>query len=111
MKLNGKALLIAALLCSVIGFASCSSAPSNNTAVVVNNSKPANTAPANTAKTETATTGDKTGVPECDEYIEKYEAKILGLETQAALSDLIGFARGLAGIAERTGRTEPTVIT
>ncbi|HLA02207.1 MAG TPA: alpha-D-glucose phosphate-specific phosphoglucomutase [Aestuariivirga sp.] len=44
-------------------------------------------------------------------YIEKYEAKSLGLETQAALSDLIGFARGLAGIAERTGRTEPTVIT
>ena len=27
-------------------------------------------------------------------YIEKYEAKVLGLETQAALSDLIGFARG-----------------
>ena len=44
-------------------------------------------------------------------YIEKYEAKILDLETQAALSDLIGFSRGLAGIAERTGRTEPTVIT
>ena len=44
-------------------------------------------------------------------YIEKYEAKVLRLETQAALSDLIGFARGLAGIAERTGRTEPTVIT
>jgi phosphoglucomutase len=44
-------------------------------------------------------------------YIEKYEAKVLGLETQAALSDLIGFARGLAGITERTGRTEPTVIT
>ena len=44
-------------------------------------------------------------------YIEKYEAKNLGLETQAALSDLIGFARRLAGIAERTGRTEPTVIT
>jgi len=44
-------------------------------------------------------------------YIEKYEAKVLGLETQVALSDLIGFARGLAGIAERTGRMEPTVIT
>ena len=27
-------------------------------------------------------------------YIEQYEAKVLGLETQAALSDLIGFARG-----------------
>jgi phosphoglucomutase len=44
-------------------------------------------------------------------YIEKYESKNLGLETQAALSDLIGFARGLAGITERTGRMEPTVIT
>ena len=44
-------------------------------------------------------------------YIEKYEAKNLGLETQTALSDLIGFARRLAGITERTGRTEPTVIT
>lgn len=44
-------------------------------------------------------------------YVEKYEARSLGLETQAALSDLISFARGLAGIAERTGRTEPTVIT
>lgn len=27
-------------------------------------------------KTETASTGDKVGVPECDEYIEKYEACI-----------------------------------
>ncbi len=44
-------------------------------------------------------------------YVEKYESKNLGLETQAALSDLIGFARGIAGIAERTGRMEPTVIT
>ena len=44
-------------------------------------------------------------------YIEKYEAKDLGLETQSALSGLISFARGLAGIAERTGRMEPTVIT
>ena len=44
-------------------------------------------------------------------YVEKYESKNFGLETQTALADLIGFARGLAGIAERTGRTEPTVIT
>jgi phosphoglucomutase len=44
-------------------------------------------------------------------YIEKFEAKNLGLETQAALADLITFAGELAGIRERTGRTEPTVIT
>jgi phosphoglucomutase len=44
-------------------------------------------------------------------YIEKYEAKNLGQETQAALSDLITFANELAGISQRTGRNEPTVIT
>ncbi len=44
-------------------------------------------------------------------YIEKYEAKNLGLETQAALADLIAFANDLASIRERTGRAEPTVIT
>jgi phosphoglucomutase len=44
-------------------------------------------------------------------YIEKYEAKSLGQDTQAALSDLIAFAQDLAGISQRTGRSEPTVIT
>jgi phosphoglucomutase len=44
-------------------------------------------------------------------YIEKYEAKDVGLETQAALSDLIAFAGRTAGIKERTGRAEPSVIT
>jgi phosphoglucomutase len=44
-------------------------------------------------------------------YIEKYEAKNLAQETQAALADLIRFANELAGIGQRTGRTEPTVIT
>jgi phosphoglucomutase len=44
-------------------------------------------------------------------YIEKYEARNLGQETQAALADLIKFANDLAGIRERTGRTEPTVVT
>jgi phosphoglucomutase len=44
-------------------------------------------------------------------YIERYEAKDTGLETQAALADLIGFADRIAGIKERTGRAEPSVIT
>ncbi len=76
IKLNQNALLIAVLLIGTIGFANCSSAPtttnSGNNAVVVN--KPANTT-TNVPKTETAT-GDKIGVAECDEYIEKYEACI-----------------------------------
>jgi phosphoglucomutase len=44
-------------------------------------------------------------------YIEKFEAKNLGLETQSALADLIQFANDLAGIRDRTGRNAPTVIT
>jgi hypothetical protein len=52
IKLSVKFLLIAAMLCSVIGLA-CSSAPSSNNA---------------------APSGDKVGVAECDEYIEKLEA-------------------------------------
>lgn len=75
IKLNKNALLIAVLLIGTIGFANCSSAPTatnnGNTAVAVN-TKPANTT-TDATKTETMT-GDKIGVPECDEYIEKYEA-------------------------------------
>jgi phosphoglucomutase len=44
-------------------------------------------------------------------YIEKYEARNLGLETQSALATLISYAESVAGIKERTGRAEPTVIT
>ncbi len=44
-------------------------------------------------------------------YIEKYEAKNLGMETQTALADLIAFANDIADIRGRTGRTEPSVIT
>ena len=44
-------------------------------------------------------------------YIEKYEARNFGLETQAALADLISFADLIGGIRERTGRAGPSVIT
>ena len=46
-------------------------------------------------------------------YIEKYEAdnNQHQLDTQIALSDLIVLADEIAGIARRTGRSEPTVIT
>ena len=46
-------------------------------------------------------------------YIERYEpdAKKHGMETQAALADLIKAADEIAGIRKHTGRNEPTVIT
>ncbi|CCF20478.1 Phosphoglucomutase [Pseudorhizobium banfieldiae] len=46
-------------------------------------------------------------------YVERYEpdASRHGIETQAALADLIAVADEIAGIRTRTGRTGPTVIT
>jgi len=46
-------------------------------------------------------------------YVERYEPASgrLDLETQSALADLIAAAEELAGIAARTGRTSPSVIT
>ncbi len=46
-------------------------------------------------------------------YIERYEPnpEKHGVETQAALADLIALSRSLAEIEQRTGRAAPTVIT
>ncbi len=46
-------------------------------------------------------------------YVEAYEADIEkhAQDTQHALADLIGIAHQLSSIREKTGRTEPTVIT
>ena len=46
-------------------------------------------------------------------YLERFEADASkhAIETQAALAGLIAMADRLAGIAQRTGRTQPTVIT
>jgi phosphoglucomutase len=46
-------------------------------------------------------------------YVERFEPDPArhGLDTQAALGDLIGAADDIAGIREKTGRDRPTVIT
>lgn len=44
-------------------------------------------------------------------YIDKFEDKQLGMETQAALAPLIRYADDVAQIKSRTGRKGPTVIT
>jgi phosphoglucomutase len=44
-------------------------------------------------------------------YIDKFEDKQLGMETQAALAQLIRYADDVAQIKSRTGRKGPTVIT
>lgn len=90
-------LAVTALFCFAIFAAACG-APATNTASNSNakpaTNAPANAAPANTAsnsttseapktdvKTETA--GDSVGVPECDEYIKKYEACLTSIAAKA----------------------------
>lgn len=77
IKLTAKFLFLAVMLCSLVAFGCGGGATTNNT--------PANNAANNAAKKDTPKTdapktdapkteSAATGVPECDEYIEKYEA-------------------------------------
>jgi hypothetical protein len=82
-KLSKVLVLNILLLLAVGGFTACNSTEGNTTAnnakatdnknsttVSETNKKPEDAKPAD----EVASTGDKIGVPECDEYIAKYEA-------------------------------------
>lgn len=86
-KLSKVLVLSILLLLAVGGFTACSTTESNTTAnnakptdnkntAIVTNTKPEDAKPASTEpkSDDTASTGDKIGVPECDEYITKYEA-------------------------------------
>lgn len=81
-NLKVRLFMLTALCCGVFFLTNCSSTPTtnSNTAVVVNKSPdaPKNTATTTTTNTTTTTstteTADKVGVPECDEYITKWEA-------------------------------------
>jgi hypothetical protein len=67
-----KTLLIMAFLCAVI-LVGCSKTD-DNTNMAGNTNKAASTPATTTTTKTTSSTGEKIGVPECDEYIAKYEA-------------------------------------
>ncbi len=67
-KLKTNILLAVALLCGLMLFSNCGGAKTES-----------NTAASNTS----TTSGDSIGVPECDEYIKKYEACINGKVPEA----------------------------
>lgn len=87
-KLSKVLFLNILLLLAVGGFTACNSTEGNttvtnakpaenkNTTTVSDNKKPEDTKPDSTEPKadDVASTGDKIGVPECDEYIAKYEA-------------------------------------
>ena len=76
--------VLTAMVCGVFFLTNCSSTPatnSNTATVTKTNEAPKNTTTTNTTTTTTTTnttttteTADKVGVPECDEYITKWEA-------------------------------------
>jgi hypothetical protein len=68
-----KTLLIFALLCTAI-LIGCTKTDSNENGNTAGNSNKGTTTSTPATTTTTTTAGDKIGVPECDEYIAKYEA-------------------------------------
>ncbi len=83
-------IVIAALL-SVIGLTGCRNGTNpinaNDSGIAPNTNNTSNTTtpaettktPADTTKTETTASRDKIGIPECDEYLEKYDSCLLKL--------------------------------
>jgi hypothetical protein len=67
-----RTLLIFAVLCTAILIGCSKTDTMENSNSMANSNKPATAA--TPAKTTTAASGEKIGVPECDEYIAKYEA-------------------------------------
>ncbi|HEY1403380.1 MAG TPA: hypothetical protein VGB05_04580 [Pyrinomonadaceae bacterium] len=73
-------LLAACGTASNSNYAPATNAPATNTGKAATNTA----APAATAPASTAAAGDRIGVPECDDYIAKYEACVSGKVPAAA---------------------------
>ena len=86
MKLNTNQYgLLTAMLFCIVGLFGCSSTAKTSEQTAPKTGEPTNAKPANSDK-EVAANNDKIGVPECDDYLEKYEACIFGKVPEAARS-------------------------
>ncbi|MGZ8843972.1 MAG: hypothetical protein ACXW18_09945 [Pyrinomonadaceae bacterium] len=90
------ALLIFCVLCAAI-LIGCSKTETSNTNTTTENSNKTG-ATTSTPATTTASTGDKVGIPECDDFIAKYEACVSGKVPE--------MARGPFQISLKTWRAE-----
>ena len=84
-------LLIFCVLCAAILIGCNKTETGNSNSTTDNTNKPATTksTPATTTST-TASTGDKIGVPECDDFIAKYEACVSGKVPELARAQFQG---------------------
>lgn len=74
-----KSLLIFSILCAAI-LIGCNKTENSNTAADNSNKS--------TASSGTTASGDKIGIPECDDYIAKYESCVKGKVPEAARASL-----------------------
>ena len=72
-----KSLLIFCVLCAAI-LIGCSKTETGNSNTMTGNTNKSTTTTSTPATTTTTSAGDKIGVPECDDFIAKYEACISG---------------------------------
>jgi hypothetical protein len=78
-----KTLLILAVLCTAI-LIGCGKTDSNENGNTAGNSNKTTTASTPATTTTTTTAGDKIGVPECDDFIAKYDACVSSKVPEAA---------------------------
>jgi hypothetical protein len=77
------ALLIFCVLCAAI-LIGCSQTETSNSNTSTENSNKAAATTSTPATTTTASAGDKIGIPECDDFIAKYEACVTGKVPEVA---------------------------
>ena len=77
-----KTLLIFAVLCTAILFGCSKTDTMENSNTMANSNKPATAA--TPAKSTAASSGEKIGVPECDDFIAKYDACVSSKVPEAA---------------------------
>jgi hypothetical protein len=80
-----KSLLVFSILCAAV-LIGCSTTETTNSNTAAGNSNKAATNNSNTggSSTTASTSGDKIGIPECDDFIAKYEACVTGKVPEAA---------------------------
>ena len=83
-----KSLLVFSILCAAI-LIGCSTTETGNSNTAAGNSNKAGTSAAGTTSTPgTTASGDKIGIPECDDYIAKYESCVRGKVPEAARASM-----------------------
>lgn len=78
-----RSLLIFAVLCAAILVGCSKTETVNNSNTATGNSNKTTTTTTTTAPTTTASSGEKIGIPECDNFITKYDACVAGKVPEA----------------------------